>query len=218
MLRTNHKIKRLKNHNFKVYPCRRLCTAVEIPSETLSPEQSTSSPETIILSISCHWKMHDKSNANTTSYFVLCCYCCCNLIWKILPFNFKCHSVGKWTVLLLLRLLLLFPSGVARIFIFIVLLLLCVVCVFPCQQQLRLLLAKGGHGVVNVRNDLNACCEHENETGTDVSAQVFIRRGGGDRKSHSPCLNQESNLGRPRPPPSLFINAVARVWYTISPN
>ena len=148
--------------------------------------------------------MHDKSNANTTSYFVLCCYCCCNLIWKILPFNFKCHSVGKWTVLLLLRLLLLFPSGVARIFIFIVLPLLCVVCVFPCQQQLRLLLAKGGHGVVNVRNDLNACCEHENETGTDVSAQVFIRRGGGTGKVTHPASTRSRTLAGHVPPPLPF--------------
>ena len=54
--------------------------------------------------------------------------------------------------------------------------LLCVICVFPRHQPLRLLLLKGGHGIFNVRNDLRACCTHESETGTNESAQVLTRR------------------------------------------
>ena len=54
--------------------------------------------------------------------------------------------------------------------------LLCVICVFPRYQPLRLLLLKGGHGIFNARNDLRACCTHESETGTNESAQVLTRK------------------------------------------
>ena len=54
--------------------------------------------------------------------------------------------------------------------------LLCVICVFPCHRPLGLLLSTGGHRIGNVRNDLSACCAHEDGTGTDESAEVSTRK------------------------------------------
>ena len=49
---------------------------------------------------------------------------------------------------------LMLSLGVASIIIWIVLLLLCVIRVFPCHRLLGLLLSKSGHGIFNVCNDL----------------------------------------------------------------
>ena len=45
--------------------------------------------------------------------------------------------------------------------------------VFSCHRPLELVLSKGGPGIFNVRIDLNACCAHEGDTGTDESPQVL---------------------------------------------
>ena len=50
---------------------------------------------------------------------------------------------------------LLLAVGVAKIIILIILPPLCFICVFPWHRPLGLLLAKGGHGIFNVRNDLS---------------------------------------------------------------
>ena len=70
--------------------------------------------------------------------------------------------------------LLLHPIGVATITIFIVLLLTCIICVFPCHWLLGLLLSKIGHGIFNMYNDFSACCAHSDETSNNKSAQVLI--------------------------------------------
>ena len=53
------------------------------------------------------------------------------------------------------------------------LLLLHIVCVFPCHWPLGLLLRTGGHGVFNGCSDLGACLACEGETGTGEFAQVL---------------------------------------------
>ena len=68
------------------------------------------------------------------------------------------------------------PLRLATIIILIILLLLSVICVFPCLRRLGLLVwkkKKKRHGIFDVLNDLSACCAHEGETGTDVSAQAL---------------------------------------------
>ena len=52
----------------------------------------------------------------------------------------------------------------------VILLLLCIICVFPCHRPLSLLFSKSGQGIFNVRNDFSACCAHEGETTTEESA------------------------------------------------
>ena len=76
-------------------------------------------------------------------------------------------------------LLLLF--GVATIIVSFILTLLCRltllcgICVFPCHRLLSPLLSKDRRGIFNVRNGFSACSAHEDESGTDESAQVLTR-------------------------------------------
>ena len=65
----------------------------------------------------------------------------------------------------------LLSQCVTKVVIFIILLLLCVICVFLCHRLLSFLCL-----LFNVRYDLRACCAHEDETGTDESAQVLTRK------------------------------------------
>ena len=53
------------------------------------------------------------------------------------------------------------------------LLLLHIVCVFPCHWPLGFLLRTGGHEVFNGCSDLGACLAREGETGTGEFAQVL---------------------------------------------
>ena len=55
----------------------------------------------------------------------------------------------------------------------VILLPLCIICVFPYQQLSSLLLLKGGHGMFSTSVALGARCLHEGETDTDESEQAL---------------------------------------------
>ena len=70
--------------------------------------------------------------------------------------------------------LLFFPLGVATVVIQVILLPLCIICVFLYQQLSSRILLKGGHGMFSMSVALGACCLHEGETDTDESEQALI--------------------------------------------
>ena len=71
-------------------------------------------------------------------------------------------------------------------------------CVFMPPAIIFLLIV-ARHGVINVCNDLCACCANKDETGTDnracknVDSEYLLKK---KKKSSSPCLDLESNLGQ----------------------
>ena len=56
---------------------------------------------------------------------------------------------------------------------FIILLVLFVICIFPCPRLLSLLSSKGWQEIFNVRNDLNSRCVREDDRGSDESSQAW---------------------------------------------
>lgn len=82
-----------------------------------------------------------------------------------------CHRhLSYWCMFFLLPLAWLW---VAAIISLTTLLLLCVICVFPCLQPLGFVYSKGGRGIFNVQDNFSACCGREGKTDTEESAQML---------------------------------------------